>query len=77
MIIITTGLAGGAIIAGAIGFMFSPAARFLENPVKAILATSPLLAILGLVIAVVGIAAQVRTSRNFALQTYNRWEEPV
>ena len=57
--------------------MFSPAAQFLENPVKSILAASPLLAILGLVIAGFGIAAQVRTSRNFALQTYNRWEEPV
>ena len=77
VIIITTGLAGGALIAGAIGFMFNPAARFLENPVQAILATSPLLVILGLVVAGFGIAAQVRTSRAFALASYNRWEEPV
>lgn len=76
VVIIATSVLGAATIAGTIGLMFSPAARMVENPIQAVLKTSPLLAILGVVLAVAGIVVQARTSR-FEIESYNRWEQPA
>ena len=50
---------------GAVMLMFNPAAQVLENPVRALLSTSPLLTILFIVVAVLGIVAQIRQNRYF------------
>jgi len=77
VIIIATGILGAATVVGSIVLMFYPHAQILENPVKAVLNASPLTAILFIVIAVLGILAQVRQSRNFTLDSYDRWSEPA
>ena len=77
VIIIATGIIGAEVIIGSIVLMFYPNADVLANPVKAVMNASPLVAILGIVVAVLGILAQVRQSRNFTLDSYNRWSEPV
>ena len=77
VIIIATGILGAELIIGSIVLMFYPHADVLANPVKAVMNASPLVAILGIVVAVLGILAQVRQSRNFTLDSYDRWSEPA
>ena len=77
VIIIATGIIGAEVIIGSIVLMFYPNADVLANPVKAVMNASPLVAILGIVVAVLGILAQVRQSRNFTLDSYDRWSEPA
>jgi hypothetical protein len=77
VIIIATGILGAEVIIGSIVLMFYPHADILANPVKAVMNASPLVAILGIVVAVLGILAQVRQSRNFTLDSYDRWSEPA
>lgn len=76
VIIIATGVLGAATIVGAILLMFVPAAQILENPVKAVLNASPLSAILFLVVAVLGIVAQIKQNQNFNIDSYDRWATP-
>ena len=74
VIIIATGILGAGTILGSFILMFNPAAQVLENPVQAVLKSSPLLMILFLVVAVVGIIAQFRASDLYYLKSYNRWD---
>ena len=73
VIIIATGVLGAGTIVGAIVLMFVPSAQVLENPVKAVLNASPLTAILFLVVAVLGIVAQIKQNQNFTIDSYDRW----
>jgi hypothetical protein len=72
VIIVTTAIGGAGMIA--ITLMFGYAgltlAKFAENPIRFALQGSPLLTILFLVMAVLGIAAQLATSRAFELEPY-------
>jgi hypothetical protein len=77
VIIIATGILGAEVIIGSIVLMFYPHADILANPVKAVMSASPLVAILGIVVAVLGILAQVKQSRNFTIDSYDRWSEPA
>ncbi len=74
VIIIGTAVLGAEAIIGSIVLMFKPAAQVLENPVRAILDASPLAAILFLVVAVLGIVAQIKQNQSFNLDSYDRWE---
>ena len=76
VIIIATGVLGAGMIVGAIVLMFVPSAQVLENPVKAVLNASPLTAILFLVVAVLGIIAQIKQNQNFTIDSYDRWATP-
>jgi hypothetical protein len=67
----TSILGAGAVIATFV-FLFNPAATLMKNPVQVALQTSPLLAILFLVLAVCGFVVQFRDTRSFELETYNR-----
>jgi len=73
-IIIATSVLGAGVIVGTMVLLFNPAAQALENPVRVALATSPLLVIVFLAVAVLGVIAQVRVNRNYTIETYNRWE---
>jgi hypothetical protein len=73
VIIIATSVLGAGAIVGTMVLLFNPAARFLENPVRVALATSPFMVIVFLLVAVLGVIAQVRANRNFTLDSYDRW----
>jgi glucan phosphoethanolaminetransferase (alkaline phosphatase superfamily) len=77
VIIIATSLAGAGVIFGAFVILFAPHAALLENPVKVALQQSPLLMITALIVAAFGIFVQARANRNYTLESYNRWAEPV
>ena len=77
VIIIATSLAGAGVIFGAFVILFAPHAALLENPVKVALQQSPLLMITALIVAAFGIYVQARANRNYTLESYNRWAEPV
>lgn len=77
IIIIATSVLGAGTAIGAILLMFVPAAQFLENPVRAVLNASPLTAIMFLVLAVLGIVAQIKQNQNFNLTQYDRWSTPA
>ena len=77
VIMIGTGIIGAGVIVGSIVLMFVPAAEVMENPVRAAMHASPLLAILMIVVAVLGIVGQVKQNRNFTLDSYNRWSDRV
>jgi hypothetical protein len=74
VIIAATSILGAGAIIGTFVLMFHPAASLLENPVQLVLQTSPLLAILFVVLAILGIVAQVRSNRSYTLVAYNRWD---
>lgn len=73
VIIIATSVLGAGAIVGSIILMFYPHASVLENPVRALLAASPLTAILFVIVAVASIVVQVRQNRAYSLETYDRW----
>ncbi len=77
VIIIATSLLGAGVIFGGFLLLFNPHAALLENPVKVALSQSPLLLILTLAVAILGIVAQARVNRNYTIESYNRWAEPV
>ncbi len=77
VIIIATSVLGAATIIGAIVLMFSPAAQILANPVRAVLSVSPLTAILFLVVAVLGIVAQIKQNQSYTIVEYDRWSNPA
>jgi len=76
VIIIATSVLGAGVVFETILFMFYPAAKLLENPVKLALQGSPLLIILFLVLAICGVVVQLQTNRHFELESYDRWAEP-
>ena len=77
VIILATSVAGAAVIIGAFLFIFGglPSAQIVQNPVRAVLQTSLLWAIIFIVVAVLGFIAQYRTSQRWKLESYNRWDE--
>ena len=64
VIIFATAILGAGMIVGVFGVLFNPAARFLENPVRVMLQTSPLLMFLFLALVIFGIIVQARTTRR-------------
>jgi hypothetical protein len=72
VVIIATSLLGAGMIILPFIIMFNPAASVLENPVRSAIKTSPFLAIIFLVVAVLGILLQIQTTRNWEMQQYNR-----
>ena len=73
VIMIATAVLGAGVMVGSVLLMFTPAATVLENPVRALLNTSPLLTILFIVVAVLGVIVQQRQNQNFTIDSYDRW----
>jgi hypothetical protein len=73
VIIIATSILGAGAIVGTMVLLFNPAARFMQNPVQVALNTSWFLLIVFIVVAVLGILGQIRASRDFTLDSYDRW----
>jgi hypothetical protein len=72
VVIAATSILGAATIFGTIFLLFIPAARLLENPVKVILAESPFLAVLFILVAGLGIFVQFATTRSVVIAEYDR-----
>ncbi len=64
VIIIASSVLGAGLVVGVITALFRPASLLLENPVRVMLDTSPLLLILFLVMVILGIIVQARTTRS-------------
>jgi predicted flap endonuclease-1-like 5' DNA nuclease len=67
VIIIATAVLGTSLIVGVFTALFKPVSLLLENPVKVMLQTSPLLLIVFLLLVIFGIIVQSRTTRSVAV----------
>ena len=67
VIIIATAVLGSGLIVGVFTALFKPVSLLLENPVKVMLQTSPLLLIVFLLLVIFGIIVQARTTRSVAV----------
>jgi predicted flap endonuclease-1-like 5' DNA nuclease len=67
IIVIGSAILGAGLVVGVFTALFKPVSLILENPVKVMLETSPLLLILFLVLVVLGIYVQSKTSRSVAV----------
>jgi hypothetical protein len=76
VIIIATALLGAGVIVGTFLFLFGdlPPEQLVLNPVRLVLQTSPLWALLFLLVAVLGGVAQAASTRRWQVSTYNRWD---
>jgi hypothetical protein len=72
VIIAATAILGSATVFGTILMMFNPAAQVLANPVKTMVSSSPLMTILFLVVAGLGIYFQFVSTRSVTVVEYNR-----
>ncbi len=72
VIIAATSILGSATVFGTILLMFNPSAQVMANPVKTLLAASPLMTILFLVVAGFGIYFQFMSTRAVTVVEYNR-----
>jgi hypothetical protein len=78
VVIAATSVLGAAVVVATIILLFNPSADVLANPIQSAWNTSPLLTLLFLVIAVLGLIFQIRSNRNYTISSYNRWvEAPV
>ena len=77
VIIAATAIGGAALAVGVImlGVGGVDLIRLAESPLRLLWQASPFMAIVFLVLAVVGIATQVRVNRRFEIETYNRFAE--
>jgi hypothetical protein len=72
VIIVATSIGGAGIVVGTLmfGYIGMTLAKFFENPIRFALDDSPLWTIFFLVLAGLGIAAQIYSSRAFEIEAY-------
>jgi uncharacterized protein DUF4203 len=77
VIIIATALLGAGVIVGTFMFVFGnlPPEQLFNNPVRAVLQSSPLWMLIFLAIAALGAFGQYQTARHVDIASYNRWTE--
>jgi len=71
-IIVATAVGGAGVIVGTLmfGFIGMTLAKFVENPIRFALNDSPLWTIVFLVLVVLGIVAQIYSTRSFEIEAY-------
>jgi hypothetical protein len=74
VIVIATSVMGASVIISTIVYMFNPTAVSLGDPVQTVLDAGWWWILIGLVIAGLGIAAQIRQTSTYKIEEYNRWE---
>ncbi len=79
VIIAATAIGGAALVAGTImlGVGGVDLIRLAESPLRLLWQASPFMAIVFLLLAVAGIAVQIRANRRFEVETYNRLSEAM
>ncbi|MBV9323827.1 MAG: hypothetical protein JO352_08590 [Chloroflexi bacterium] len=77
VIVVATALLGAEVIVGTFLFLFGglPETQLLQNPVHVALQVSPFWTIVFVVLAVLGIVAQLQSSRQAQVVAYNRWSD--
>ena len=77
VIIAATALIGAGAIVGTFLFLFGglPPQQLVANPVAVALRSSPLWMIIYLLLALFGIVVQFQTTRQWQIESYNRWTE--
>lgn len=75
VVIVTTAIMGAAVMVETVVLMFRPMAAVLENPVRVALDVSPLLLVVFLVFAILGIIGQFMSTRAYVVDDYSRWED--
>ena len=75
VVIAGTSILGAAVMIETVVFMFYPAAKVLENPVKAALDQSWVLVVVFLIFAILGIIGQVMSTRAYTVEEYSRVDE--
>jgi len=75
VVIAATAILGAGIMIETVVFMFYPAAKVLENPVKAALDQSWVLVVVFLIFAILGIIGQVMSTRAYTVEEYSRVDE--
>jgi len=77
VIIVATSVLGAGVIVATYLYLFGgqPAAQLAQNPVRTALAASPFWTIIFLLIAIVGVALQLQTTKRYEVESYNRFAE--
>jgi hypothetical protein len=77
VIIAATAIGGAALAVGTIMMGVSGVSliQWLEHPLRLLWQTSPFMAIVFVLLAIAGIAVQIRANRRFEIETYNRLAE--
>ena len=75
VIIIATAVLGAGVVIWTMLLMFYPATEVMTSPVKTALDNNIWLLILFVIVAVAGLAAQVRNTRNMEISAYNHMDE--
>lgn len=79
VIIAATAIGGAALAVGVIllGVGGIDLVRLAESPVRLLFQTSPFMGIVFVLLAIAGIAVQIRANRRFEVETYNRFAETM
>lgn len=79
VIIAATAIGGAALAVGVIllGVGGMDLVRLAESPVRLLFQTSPFMGIVFVLLAIAGIAVQIRANRRFEVETYNRFAETM
>ena len=79
VIIAATAIGGAALAVGSIMFGAGGMSlvQLIEHPVRLLWQTSPFMAIVFVLLAIAGIAVQIRANRRFEIETYNRLAETM
>ena len=72
VVIIATSLLGTGVIFGTIVLMFNPVGKLMSNPVSTFLSFSPFMTVVAIVVAVLAVIFQVRTTESLVIEEYNR-----
>lgn len=77
VIVVATGLLGAEVIVGTFLLLFGgrPETEMMQNPVRFALEQSPWWALVYIVLAVLGISAQLRETRRTRIVAYNRYAQ--
>lgn len=73
VVIISTSLAGAAVVFGAYFVIFNPHAALLDKPFRTFIGASPLLIIMTALLAAAGIVFQYVNTKRFTVETYDNW----
>ncbi len=71
--VIGTAIIGAETIMATFVMLFNPSARVLGSPSAVIANTSPLVWLVAVVVAVLGVLVQVRSMRTYEFEAYSRW----
>ncbi len=73
IVVIGTAVVGAELILATFVMLFNPAARALADPRQVVAQASPLVWIVAIVTAVLGILVQLRSMANYQVEEYSRW----